>query len=253
MRYSNYDRGINTVITGGTSGIGRAIVSRMLEGSQHSDDRIFVNYGHNDALAASLLSGLGEEDRDKIVPVKADLSSYEGIEALTSRVLEKTDRIDRLILNTGISSYKPFDEYTTELWDKIMMTNLNVPAFIVHAFKPYIAEGGCILFMGSHAGQQAYSTSIVYGTTKAALMFLARSLVKVFEEQAVRVNAVAPGFIETRWQDNRSDESRARINRKIAAHRFGTPEEVADLCWEILNNGYINGSVYDIHGGYDYF
>ena len=84
-------------------------------------------------------------------------------------------------------------------------------------------------------------------------MFMARDLVKVFDEQKVSVNAIAPGFIETRWQDNRSDESRDRINRKIAAHRFGTPEEVAELCYTVLSNDYLNGSIYDVHGGYDYF
>lgn len=82
---------------------------------------------------------------------------------------------------------------------------------------------------------------------------MARSLVKFFDEAQVRVNAIAPGFIETRWQENRSDESRDRINRKIAAHRFGEPEEVADLCYHVLTNEYLNGSIYDIHGGYDYF
>ena len=253
MKYSKYDRGLCTVITGGTSGIGRAIVKRILEGSEDERDRIFVNYGHDDALAGSLLEELGEEGRKKVMLVKADMSSYDGIGELVSQVLEETDGIDRLILNTGISSYLPFDEYTTALWDEIMMTNVNVPAFTVQAFKPHMNEGGCILFMGSHAGQAPYSSSVVYSTSKAALMFLAKSLVKVFDEQGVRVNAVAPGFIETRWQDNRSQESRDRINRKIAAHRFGTPEEVADLRWEILNNDYLNGSIYDIHGGYDYF
>ena len=170
MKYSKYDRGLCTVITGGTSGIGRAIVKRILEGSEDERDRIFVNYGHDDALAGSLLEELGEEGRKKVMLVKADMSSYDGIGELVSQVLEETDGIDRLILNTGISSYLPFDEYTTALWDEIMMTNVNVPAFTVQAFKPHMNEGGCILFMGSHAGQAPYSSSVVYSTSKAALM-----------------------------------------------------------------------------------
>ena len=78
-------------------------------------------------------------------------------------------------------------------------------------------------------------------------------LVKVLNDKRVAVNSIAPGFIETRWQDGRSNESYERINKKIAAHRFGTPEEVASLCYEILNNDYLSGSCYDVHGGYDYF
>lgn len=253
MNCLKYKEGIKTVITGGTSGIGRAIVAKILKESECADDKIMINYGHDDALAESMLEELCDADKEKVVFVKADLSSYEGIQVLKEGVLENTNYIDRLILNTGISTYKPFEEYTTALWDEIMMTNVNVPAFTVQALKPFMRDGGCVVFMGSHAGQQPYSSSVVYSTSKAALMFLAKSLVKVFDEQCVRVNAIAPGFIETRWQDDRSQESRDRINRKIAAHRFGTTEEVADLCYEILTNNYLNGSVYDIHGGYDYF
>ena len=65
--------------------------------------------------------------------------------------------------------------------------------------------------------------------------------------------ADAPGFIETSWHKNRTPESCERINRKIALHRFGEISEVADMAYEVLKNGYMNGSVVDIHGGYDYF
>ena len=83
--------------------------------------------------------------------------------------------------------------------------------------------------------------------------FLTRSLVKEFEPKGITVNAIAPGFIETPWHSARTQESYDRINRKIALHRFGTVEEVADMAYAVLSNGYMNGSVVDIHGGYDYF
>ena len=99
----------------------------------------------------------------------------------------------------------------------------------------------------------AYSSSLVYGVTKAAIHFLTKSLVKEFEPKGITVNAIAPGFIETPWHSARTQESYDRINRKIALHRFGTVEEVADMAYAVLSNGYMNGSVVDIHGGYDYF
>lgn len=114
-------------------------------------------------------------------------------------------------------------------------------------------EGGKLLFMGSYAGQQAYSSSLVYGVTKAAVHFLTKSLVKEFEPKGITVNAIAPGFIQTTWHENRSQESYDRINKKIALHRFGEVEDVAELAYCILTNGYLNGSIVDIHGGYDYF
>ena len=67
------------------------------------------------------------------------------------------------------------------------------------------------------------------------------------------MNAIAPGFIETPWHSARTQESYDRINKKIALHRFGTVEEVADMAFAVLGNGYMNGSVVDIHGCYDFF
>ena len=241
-----------TVLTSGTSGIGRAIAEKIISEAAKGD-KLIINYGHNDKAAEEMKKNFPEDKRDIVDFIKADMSDYDEMLKLAETIKDNYDHIDWLVLNTGISTYLPFDEYTYELWDKIMRTNVNIPALFVKELKPMMAENGNILFMGSHAGQVPYSSSIVYGVSKAAVMFLARDLVKVFDEQRVSVNAIAPGFIETRWQDNRSDESRDRINRKIAAHRFGTPEEVAELCYTVLSNDYLNGSIYDVHGGYDYF
>lgn len=242
-----------SVITGGTAGIGKAIARKIISESGNSDDLVFVVYGHNDELAAKMKEELPEKDSGRIVLIKADLSDYASPEIIKQKIEKKADHVDWLVLNAGVGTYEPFENYTPELWDSVMRTNVGVPVFIVKELRSMIAEKGSILFMGSHAGQATYSSSLAYSASKAALMFSARSMVKLFDGNSVRVNAVAPGFIETRWQDSRSEESYERINRKIALHRFGTPEEVADLCYHILTNDYLNGSVYDIHGGYDYF
>jgi len=239
-----------TVITGGTSGIGKAIVEKIASVSQEGD-KIIIIYANNDENAQKMITD--NKGACHIEVVKADLSEYSSIKTVVEKVQAITEHIDWLVLNTGVGTYLPFEEYTYDIWDKVMRTNVNVPAMLVKELKPFIAEKGNILFMGSHAGQAPYSSSVVYSVSKAAVHFLAKSLVKCFDDKLVSVNAVAPGFIETRWQEGRSDESRARVNRKIAAHRFGTPEEVADLAYAILNNDYLNGSIYDVHGGYDYF
>lgn len=245
--------GTISVLTAGTSGIGKAIALKILKESKCEDDKLIINYGHDDETAQKMFQELSCQDQKKVTLVKADLSSYEGIDIFVDSIKKQTSSINWLILNTGISTYRPFEEYTPDMWETIMRTNVNVPAFLVKALKPMMQQKGNIVFMGSHAGQEPYSSSLVYSVSKAAVLFMARSLVKFFDEEQVRVNAIAPGFIETRWQNNRTDESRQRINRKIAAHRFGEPEEVADLCYQILTNDYLNGSIFDIHGGYNYF
>ena len=241
-----------TVITGGTSGIGRGIVEKILANSAE-DDLIFATYAHNAYKANEFWDSLKPEDQEKLIILKADMSSYDDMMNFVGEVKEKAGHVDWLISNAGISTYDKFQDYTFEEWNKIVNTNLSVPVFMVKEFMPVMTEGGRVLFMGSYAGQQAYSSSLVYGVTKAAIHFLTKSLVKEFEPKGITVNAIAPGFIQTPWHENRTPESYERINRKIALHRFGEVKDVADMANSILTNNYMNGSIVDIHGGYDYF
>ena len=240
------------IITGGTSGIGRGIGEKILRNTA-PEDILYVSYGHNKAQAEEFLHAQSEEKQKRIRLIQADMSSYDEMMKFVSRIKEEAGHADWLVNNVGISTYAKFEDYTFEEWSKIVNTNLSVPVFLVKELRPIMSEGGSILFTGSYAGQQAYSSSLVYGVTKSAIHFLTKSLVKELEPKGIRVNAIAPGFIETSWHKNRTPESYERINRKIALHRFGEISEVADMAYEILKNGYMNGSVVDIHGGYDYF
>lgn len=241
-----------SVVTGGTSGIGRGIVEKILENSSQGDC-VFVNYAHNEERARAFVEGLPDEWQERVVLVKADMSSYDEMTGFVRAIKEKAGYVDWLVCNAGISTYAKYEDYTFEEWTKIVNTNLSVPVFMVKELRPIMNQGGKLLFMGSYAGQQAYSSSLVYGVTKAAVHFLAKSLVKEFEPKGITVNAIAPGFIQTTWHEGRSQESYDRINKKIALHRFGDIKDVADLAYCILTNGYMNGSIVDIHGGYDYF
>ena len=241
-----------TVITGGTSGIGRGIAEKILAESA-AEDRVFVTYGHNEDKAQAFLENLPLEKRSQVILMKADMSSYEDMLDFVAELKDQADHIDWLVSNAGVSTYAKYEDYTFEEWTRIVNTNLSVPVFMVKELRSMMSEGGSILFTGSYAGQQAYSSSLVYGVTKAAIHFLTKSLVKEFEPKGITVNAIAPGFIETPWHSARTQESYDRINKKIALHRFGTVEEVADMAFAVLGNGYMNGSVVDIHGGYDFF
>jgi len=241
-----------SVVTGGTAGIGAGIVKKILEHSGQ-DDKIFVNYGHNEERAREFWENLSLENREKVVLLKADLSSYERMLEFVAAIKERTDHVDWLVCNAGVGTYARFEDYTFEEWTRIVNTNLSVPVFLVKELLDVMSKGGRILFMGSYAGKQAYSSSLVYSVSKAGVLFLAKGLVKELEPKGITVNALAPGFIETGWQKDRTPESYERVNKKIALHRFGEVEEVADMAYHVLNNPYMNGSVVEIHGGYDFF
>lgn len=240
------------VVTGGTSGIGAAIVKKILS-SAKTEDKIIVNYGHNDERANAFLASLDSGDQEKVVLLKADLSDYDSMQKFADTIVEKYKKIDYLVCNTGIGTYMKFSEYTFDVWSHVMDTNISIPVFMIKKFMDVFSKDASVLLVGSYAGKRPYSSSVVYSVSKAALVFLAEVLVKELEPLGARINAIAPGFIETDWQKDRTDESRNRVNKKIALHRFGLPEEVADMAYAVMTNQYMNGSVIDIHGGYDYF
>lgn len=246
----------NYLIVGGTSGIGRSIVERVLRDNEKAS--IVVTYGHNDEAVKSILKELPRAHSERITFIKSDLSKRDNIDLFCEKIashFSEKEPIDRLVLNIGIGNYKSFDDYQFEDWDRVMETNLTIPIFIIQQLKinNMLAPGASILLMSSQMASVPHSSSLVYSVSKAGLSFAARLLVKEFEASSIRINALEPGFVETRWHANRTEESRKRINAKIALHRFAFPEEIADAAVFLLENTYMNGSVVTIDGGYNYF
>ena len=239
-----------TVITGGTSGIGRGIAEKILAESAKAD-RIFVTYGHDEKKALSFQESLPEEKRSQVTLIKADMSSYDEMMAFVEELKKRADHIDWLVSNAGISTYAKYEDYSFEEWTRIVNTNLSVPVFMVKELRPMMVEGGSVLFTGSYAGQQAYSSSLVYGVTKAAIHFLTKSLVKEFEPKGITVNAIAPGFIKTDMTDVLSDKVKENISASIPMGSMGTAEDVAKAAAFLASDGarYITGQVLRVDGG----
>lgn len=235
------------VVTGSTKGIGRAIGVELLR----RGCEVAFHY-HSDAESADRLKNeldsLGLAGKYQIV--QADLSCVEEIVLFCEKLEERFQQPDYLVWNAGATKRGALRDLTPPDWEYVLRVNLTVPLFLTQHFADQIRKGGCVLFTGSVLGQLPHSLSLPYGVSKAAVQFLAKALVKELADRGVRVNSVAPGFVETEWQKNKPQEIRRSIESKIALHRFAEPEEVARLAAEVLENPYINGSIVNIDGGY---
>jgi len=230
-------------VTGATKGIGRAITELLLEKGWF----VFANYAHDDKTAFNLL-----RNDESIALIKADMSQIESVSYIKSEIGKRADVIDAVILNAGGTNYGKFGTITWENWNAVMNINLNVPFFLVQELKEQIADEGTVTAIASVLGKYPHARSIPYGVSKAGIGYLMRMLVKEFGERGIRANAINAGFTDTEWQMGKSEELRNKITDKIALKRFAKPEEVADIVWSVMSNSYINGSVIDVNGGYDF-
>lgn len=239
------------LVTGGTSGIGRAVVEEVAD--KHPGSIIFLVYKRDEEAAADIIATVSSKGSEAIA-LKFDMSDRGNIDKLVEAITAHTQHLDSIVLNIGIGTYKKYLEYEFEDWDNIIETNLTIPVFLIQRLlKAGFFHDSSVVLIGSLAGILPYSSSVVYSISKSGLIFASKVLVKELEPFKSRINVVAPGFIETRWQNDRTSDSYERINKKIALHRFGNPSEVAHIAVSVLNNTYMNGSVIPIDGGYDYY
>lgn len=236
------------VVTGSTKGIGKAIAEKLLSEGWF----VFINYARDDKSAEEF-SYEHKEVNDRFKIIKCELSSYENAQVFVKDILDTVPCIDCLVLNSAVTDTSPFEEITKEKWEYVMNTNVNVPFYITQGLYNNISEDkGRIIFLGSICGMYPHARSLAYGVSKGAVHQMVKDLVKFFEPKKITVNAVIPGFVETYWQSTKTPDHRKRIEDKIALHRFAQPEEIANLCWEVINNQYINGADILIDGGYCY-
>lgn len=183
--------------------------------------------------------------------IQADLSTLQGTDRFVAALLERTPKLDCLVLNAAMTYRKSFREIEYEQWQRIMDTNVNMPFIILQRLFDHIANNGSVLFIGALLGVKPHATSIPYGVSKAAVNMLAQSFVKEFAPRSIRVNVVSPGFVATKSQTSKPTWLRQKIEGKIALGRFAAEREIADMCLHVINNTYINGAIVPLDGGYD--
>lgn len=184
--------------------------------------------------------------------LRADISDRNTIGVIDSFLEENRLRLDGLVFNAGMTCRDPFEELSFEDWDRVFFANIHFPVFLLQKIVGRINKGGSIVFTGSLMGIQPHSVSLAYGVTKSAVHALVKNMVKFLVPYELRVNAVAPGFVDTEWQKTKPAEIRRNIENKVSLGRFCDPDELAEVYKMLIENSYFNGEVVVVDGGYSY-
>lgn len=229
------------VVTGSSSGIGRAVAERFASDGA----RVIVNSARSVEEGEMLARSLPEA-----VYVRADVSREEDARRLVATALERFGRVDVVVNNAGTTRRIPFADLESaddELWRRILGVNLMGPWYLSRAAVPALREAkGAIVNVGSVAGIIAAGSSLPYAVSKAALHHLTRTLAQALAPD-VRVNAVAPGLVDTPW--TAGWEANDAIIARTPLGRAATPQDVADVVVAFARTPFATGQVVVVDGG----
>ena len=234
------------VVTGGSRGIGAQIVKTLA----NENYKVILNYNNSKEQAEKIQQELLEQGNE-IEIIKADVSKREETEKLIQFAINKFNKIDVLINNAGISQEGLFTDVTEEEWQKIINTNLNSVFYCnQQALKYMIPEQqGCIINISSIWGETGASCEVAYSTTKAAINGMTKALAKEVGPSNIRVNAIAPGIIDTDMNRNLTNEELEPIKEQIPLNKIGKALDIAKCVKWLIEDEYTTGQIISINGG----
>lgn len=235
------------VVTGGSRGIGAQIVKTLA----NENYKVILNYNNSKEQAEKIQQELLEQGKE-IEIIKADVSKKEEAERLIQFAINKFNKIDVLINNAGISQEGLFTDVTEEEWQKIINTNLNSVFYCnQQALKYMIQEQqGCIINISSIWGETGASCEVAYSTTKAAINGMTKALAKEVGPSNIRVNAIAPGIIDTDMNRNLTNEELEQIKEQIPLNKIGKALDIAKCVKWLIEDEYTTGQIISINGGW---
>jgi 3-oxoacyl-[acyl-carrier protein] reductase len=236
------------LVTGGSRGIGRAIVTRFA--TQVAD--VGFTYKGNAAAAAetvAIVEGLGRRG----LAVQADARDPATADGVVKAVLEAFGKIDILVNNAGVTRDDLIMRMTEEAWREVLETNLFGAFWMTKAVtRPMLkARSGRIINITSVSGQAGQTGQANYSAAKAGLIGLTKASARELASRSITVNAVAPGFVLTELTQDLPEALMAEITARTPLGRFGTTEEIANTVAFLASDeaGYITGQILAVDGG----
>src|ERR1700719_3103240 len=248
-------QGKTALVTGASRGIGRATASALANAGAH----ILVHYGRSAQDVESLVAGIRSKG-GRADAIRADLGIADGATSLARQVREIVgERLSVLVSNAGISKAATIAGHTVEDFDNLFATNVRSPFFLVQQLLPLLGEGSNIIMissLGAHSvvGKPGLDNPslLAYPATKGALETLVKNWASILGPQGIRVNAVAPGAIDTDMSNfTKTEAGREVVIGMQALKRIGKPEDVADVVAFLASDAarWITGASIPVDGG----
>ena len=244
--------GKTALITGATRGIGKGIALKF---ASEGANIAFTGRGANEDMLAALEATRQEVEAlgVKCITYASDAANFAQTEETVKKVKEDFGSIDILVNNAGITKDGLMLRMTEEQWDTVINANLKSAFNFIHACLPIMMRqrGGSIINMSSVVGVHGNAGQANYAASKAGMIALAQSVAQEMGPKGIRVNTIAPGFIETAMTEALPDEIRKEWTKKIPLRRAGQTEDVANTALYLASDlsSYVTGQVIQVDGG----
>ncbi|MGQ2995818.1 SDR family NAD(P)-dependent oxidoreductase [Variovorax sp.] len=240
--------GKTALVTGASRGIGRASALALARAGA----QVLVHYGSGEKEATAVVDEIRGAG-GKAEKVAADLRSPTGPHDLAQRVRDIIGgRLDVLVANAGISKAASIEDTTVEDFDHLFAVNVRAPFFLVQQLLPALCEGSSIVMVSSLAARASVGTLSAYAASKGAIDTLVTHFATALGERGIRVNAVAPGVVETEMSSfTRTDAGRAATLGMQALKRLAQPEDIGDAVAFLASDEarWVSGHTLHVDGG----
>lgn len=234
------------LITGSSRGLGAAIAAKFA----YNGYNVIINYLNNEDQASALAKSLEKQYHIKTLCIKANIASEDEVEKMINEVKDKFKSLDCLVNNAGIALDNTYQEKRSEEFQKVLNVNL-IGTFLVTKYAAAIMDTGSIINISSDCALgNGYVEGIDYNASKAGVITLTQDFAKILAPK-IRVNAVAPGWINTDMNREIEPHFKEKEISKILLNRFAEPSEIANVVYFLASDeaSYINGSLIRVDGG----